>query len=157
MKVKGTAVLRGDFGNPAGTGIVKMFLHGLEDAGHEDVAAVHSAVEAFVTGIKSAGFTGCNLATKHALYDAEGFADKPGASVNIDRKVLVTWRTKTSSDIHQMTIPGLPSDTTLTEGKDAGERLKDSSKASLGALIETLYGVSAGNVVVIEGVVLQPR
>lgn len=153
-ETNGQIQVKGDFGNPSGTGIAGIELYRLADEAHADVetklAAFHAAL---VTG----QFTSTVACDTGVNYVSPNYQPKPGADVNIDRKLVVTWRKKTDTAIRRLTIPGVPATSTAITNTDAGERINDVGRAALQTALEAAYGLTAGDVIVLTGVVLQPK
>jgi hypothetical protein len=154
MKVSGIIGCVGDYGNPDDTGFAKMSLHGLTDQAHGDL---ETKLTAFHAALVTAQLTGTNKGELFTHYANEASALKPGTSCNIDRKLTVRWRTTTSSDVHRFTIPGVPATSTGITLVAAGERINATGKAALAGALETMYGLDENTVVILSGVVLQPK
>jgi hypothetical protein len=154
MKVSGIIGCVGDYGNPDDTGFAKMSLHGLSDQAHGDL---ETKLTAFHAALVTAQLTGTNKGELFTHYANEASALKPGTSCNIDRKMVVRWRTTTSSDVHRFTISGVPATSTGITLVAAGERINVTGKAALAGALETLYGLDASTVIILSGVVLQPK
>lgn len=140
--------VRGDIGNPKGTGYAKIRI---EDIEAENAAAALVAMDTFVDALKGADFTDCNVGntsvTEHALQGAA----KPASDVNVDSQLVVTWRHSTELRPRRLTIPGIDPASTLLESKDGGRRLTTAGAATLAGLIETMMGWGLGECVIIEG------
>ena len=77
------------------------------------------------------------------------FPAKPGASVNVDNKLDVTWRTKTDDSIRTSTISGIAVDSAQLEDSDDGKRLTDAGKVAMAAHITTLHGLEEEDAAVV--------
>lgn len=153
-EVNGQIQVKGDYGNPSGTGVAGIELYGLVDEAH---ASVETKLTTFHGALVTAQFTNtvkCDLATNYVVPD---YKVKPGANVNVDRKIVCTWRKKTETAVRRITIPGVPATSTAISLTDAGERINDTGRAALQAAIEAAYGLTAGDVIVLTGVVIQPK
>ena len=149
--MKGIVQLRGDFGNPSGTGLAKLTVDNLESA---DVAAGLTAMDTFADSLVTGDFTDCNVGDITVADKTIQFSDKPGAAVNVDRQLFVVYRKKTDDSIRRMTIPGVGGSATVLEDSDAGERLTTAAKATLEGYLDTLFGWT-DEAVVLSGKVLQ--
>lgn len=151
--MKGTVQLRGDYGNPAGTGIAKLVVDNLEDA---TVALALVSMDTFADSLKTGLFTGCNVGDTSVVDYAVQFVAKPASSINIDRQLVVHFRKKTDSTIRKLTISGIADDSTVLEAAAVGERLTDAGKTTLEGYLDTLFGWTA-EAVVLYGKVLQKQ
>jgi hypothetical protein len=142
----------GDFGNPSGTGVAKLVVDQLPVA--DDVATMKVRLKAFADALATEQFTAC-VAGDYSIKDTEvNFQTKPGVDANVDRQMVVTWRQKSLSPVHKLTISGVPEGSPVTAGVDRGERITEAGKATLAGLINTLYGL-IDDVVVLTGKVIQ--
>lgn len=143
----------GDFGNPSGTGI-----SGVQVTFSSDTPATAiTEVSTFFAAIKTAQLTACNQSDLALQYKSPALNTKPGASVNVDRVLLATWRLKTDSAIHRITIPGVPETSTGISDMPEGERLNETGKLALASAIETCGGFAEDSVVVLQGKVFQKK
>lgn len=143
---QGVIQLRGDFGNPSGSGLAKLVLHDLTSA---DSATAKTALNTFGAALKTDGFTLCNIGDISVVDKTLQFKDKPGGSVNVDSKLEVTWRTKTDDTTRSLTISGIAETSTQLESADDGKRLTDAGKVALAAHLTTLYGLAAEDAAVV--------
>lgn len=153
-ETQGNIQVKGDFGNPSGSGISNIEVYGLPDEAH---ATLETRLGAFHAALVTAQLTSTVKCDTSVKYVAPDYKAKPGASVNIDRKITCTWRKKTETATRRITIDGVPSTSTAIDATDAGERINDTGRAALAAAIETLYGLTAGDVIVMTGIVTQPK
>lgn len=140
--------VRGDFGNPKGTGYAKIRIEDLEAA---DVAAALTAMDTFVDALKVADFTDCSVGNTSVTEWALQGAAKPAADVNVDSQLVVSWRHSSELRPRRLTIPGIDPDSSLLESKDGGRRLTTAGAATLQGLIETMMGWGPGECVIIDG------
>ena len=154
MKVTGIIGCVGDYGNPDDTGFAKMTLHGLGAEAHGDI---ETKLTAFHAALVTAQLTGTNKGELFVHYANEASALKPANDINIDRKMVVRWRTTTSSDVHRFTISGVPATSTGVSLVAAGERINITGKGALAGALETLYGETEDTVIILSGIVLQPK
>lgn len=156
MKARGTAQLIGDNGNPTGSGLTKLVL---EEMTVEDYTSQQTKVNGFVAALVTAQLTGCSKGDVTTAQKSESLAVKPGANINIDRQLVITWRKKNDSSVHRLTIPGAPSTSTGISMTDAGERINNVGRAALEAALNTAYGLTAetDGAVVLTGKVIQKR
>ena len=153
-ETNGQIQVKGDFGNPSGTGIAGIEVYGLTDEAHGTVETKLATFHAALVTAQLTSTVKCDVGVNYVNPD---YKNKPGTGVNIDRKIVCTWRKKTETAIRRITIPGLPTTSTAIEEADAGERINDTGRTALGSAIEALYGLDAGDVIVLTGVVLQPK
>lgn len=153
-EVNGQVQVKGDYGNPSGTGVSGIEVYGLVDEEH---ATAKGKLETFHASLKTAQLTdtvACDIAVNIV---SPNYQVKPNNNVNIDRKIVCTWRKKTETAIRRLTIPGVPATSTAISLTDAGERINDTGRTALQSAIEALYGLGEGEAVVLTGVVLQPK
>lgn len=153
-EVNGQIQVKGDFGNPSGSGIAGIEVYGLPDLDH---ATLETRLAEFHAALVTAQLTSTVACDRAVNYIDPDYQAKPGASVNVDRKITCTWRKKDSTAIRRSTFPGVPIVSTAIDETDAGERINDVGRTALAAAIEALYGFTAGDVIVITGVVTQPK
>jgi len=134
---KGVAQIRGDFGNPTGSGYAKITVDNVEGT---DAASALAKLDTFVDALKSGGFTACNVGKTSITQVALQGALKPGADVSIDDQLIVTFVKGSEGTTRVLTIPGCPEDAAILENKDAGRRLTDAGATTLEGLIDTLMG-----------------
>ena len=146
--MKGIVQVRGDIGNPRGTGYAKIAVDNLESA---DAASALTAIDTFVDALVGGGFTACNVGNSSVTVFALQGAAKPGTGVNVDGQLVVKWRNAAERKFRTLTIPGCDYDSAVLEDRDAGRRLTTAGAASLSALIETLMGWGVGECVIIDG------
>ena len=135
--MKGSVQLRGDFGNPAGTGIAKLVVDNLESA---DAAAAAVDMDTFADNLVLGGFTECNVGDVSITSKTVQYADPPGASVNVDAQLFVTYRKKTDATTRKLTISGIDPASALLENASEGKRLTAAGKATLEGYLDTLFG-----------------
>lgn len=150
---KGTIALVGDFGNPQGTGRASV---SIPFAGSTN-ALGKAALDTFFTAIETAQLTGCNQSDVFVNFVNPQFADKPGTSTNVDRVLVATWREKSSTTVHRVSIPGVPASSTGISDEAAGERLNDVGKTALATAIQVCIGAAADSIVVLQGKVFQKK
>lgn len=153
-ETNGQIQVKGDYGNPSGSGVASLSLYGLTDEAH---ATVEGKLAAFHAALVTAALTATVACDVAVNFVNPNYQSKPGTDTNIDRKMVVTWREKTATAIRRFTISGVPTTSANISLTDAGERLNDAGRTALQAAIETAYGLSVGDAVVISGVVLQPK
>ena len=155
IKTTTVAQMVGDFGNPNGNGLA---LLSLNDVGHLTLQDAQDAFEIFTAALKSGGWTGCNFGDGLYNFRNASYTMKPGTGVNIDRKLVVKWRTFNDPTLRSFTISGVPDDCAHLEDADSGERLSDAGKTAMGTLLTAMYGISLPDAaVVLSGIVLQKK
>lgn len=143
----GKTTVRGDFGNPTGTGYAVITVENLEDADAETAA---TSMDTFVDSLKSGGFTGCNVADTRITINVPQTAAKPGASVDIDDQLIVFFKDGTKAEKpRRLTISGIDPDSALLVEGDAGKRLSDAGKTTLAGYLDTLFGWTSQAVVLV--------
>lgn len=147
--MKGVTQIRGDIGNPKGTGYAKITVDNLESA---DAAAGLTAMDTFCDSLVTGGFTEANVGnTSVTVYALQG-ANKPGADVNVDSQLVALFRKGDEKDVRRLTISGMDPASALLESTSAGRRLTTAGAVTLQGYIDTLFGWSGGTAsVVIEG------
>lgn len=148
--MKGVTIVRGDYGNPRGTGIAKITVDNLESA---DAATGLTAMDTFVDSLVTGGFTECNVGNTGVTVYALQAAAKPAADVNVDAQLVVYFRKGTEQGRRKLTIPGIDADSALLELTDAGKRLTAAGQTTLAGYIDTLFGWTS-LAEIIEGVYL---
>lgn len=141
-----------DFGNPGGSGLAAVHL---PDMSVEDYSSVQTKLGAFHAAVKAAQLTGSNAGDLGNTYVSESTASRPEASINTDRRLVASYRTTGNRSVRRITIPGVPTTSTGISQEDAGERLNSVGKAALAAALEAAYGLTAGDVVILSGKVVQ--
>lgn len=152
MSVLGNIQAKGDFGNPAGTGLAKIQVGGLPDEVH---ATLETRLSAFHGALVTAQLTATNVGECSVTYGDDASASKPAADVNVDRKLVVTWNRESDATIHRLTISGVPATSTSIGLQDVGERINDAGRTALAAAINTLYALTPADAVVLTGKVIQ--
>jgi len=157
MPVENKAIItvKGDSGNPSGTGLAKIILANIwagEDASITDKSA---DMATFHAALVTANLTSTVIGDKAITGKSPMAAAKPGVGCNVDRQLVVDWRLKTSSTPHSFTVPGVPTSSTNLELVDNGERLTEAGKTAVASAIEGVFGFTAGDVVVTSGKVIQ--
>lgn len=147
--MKAVTQIRGDFGNPKGTGYGKITVDNLESA---DAATGLTDMDTFVDSLKSGGFSDANVGnTSVTIYALQG-ADKPGADVNVDSQLVVLFRKGSEKEVRKLTISGIDPASALLESTSAGRRLTTAGQTTLAGYIDTLFGWTLGDAsVIIEG------
>lgn len=145
--MKGSVQIRGDIGNPKGTGYAKIVVDNLESA---DAAAGLTAMDTFVDSLKTGGFTDCNVGNTTITVFSGQLAAKPGTGVNIDSQLIVTFRQGSEQQTRKLTISGIDPADALLEDTSAGRRLTAAGMTTLAGLIDTLFGWTT-EAVVVEG------
>lgn len=144
----GKVTLRGDFGNPSGTGYAVLTVENLESADAETAA---TAMDTFADSLKTGGFTGCNVADTRVTITVPQVAAKPGTSIDIDDQLVVTFKDGTAAEKpRRLTISGMDPDSSLLVEGDAGKRLSDAGKVTLAGYLDTLFGWT-NQAVVLQG------
>jgi hypothetical protein len=147
--------LVGDFGNPNGNGLA---LLQLSDIPQDTLADAKASFDTFVQALKSGGWTDCNLGDQLFNFRDASYADKPAAGVNIDRKIVVRWRTKEDPTPRSFTVSGIPDACVHVEDTKDGERVSEAGKLAMAALLNAMYDiVGPDSAVVLSGVVYQKR
>jgi hypothetical protein len=147
--MKGVTQLRGDWGNPKGTGYAKVTVDNLESL---DVATALTDMDTFVDALVANGFTECNVGHTGVTDYAIQNADKPAANVNVDDQLVVSFKKGSELKVRRLTIPGCDKDSAVLELVDQGRRLTAAGRTTLEGLIDTLFGwVGADGCIVIEG------
>ena len=125
--MKGIVTLRGDYGNPTGSGIAKLVVDNLESA---DAATALTDMDTFADSLVTGDFTDCAVSDVAVTVKTVQFADKPAASVNVDRQLVVSFRKKSDDTIRRLTISGVGASATILEAADSGERLTAAGKTT---------------------------
>jgi len=154
MSMNAVTQLRGDFGNPKGTGYASIRFEDIEAA---DEAAALIAMDTFVDALKGANFTAANVGNTSITSYALQSAAKPAANVNVDSQLVVMWRHSSEIRPRRLTISGIAPTSPVLEEKDAGVRMTAAASLVLQGLIETLQGWLLGECVIIEGKYLVKR
>lgn len=149
--MKGIVQLRGDYGNPYGTGVAKLVVDDLESL---DAATALTDMDTFADALVTGDFTDANVGDVSVTVKTTQFATMPGASVNVDRQLVVHYRKKTDDSVRKLTISGIGTAGTIIEKVDKGERLNATGRATLEGYLDTLFGWTA-EAVVLYGKVLQ--
>jgi hypothetical protein len=153
-ETNGQIQCKGDFGNPSGTGLASISVYDLVDEVHADVKTKLTTFHAALVTAQFTATVKCDTAVNFVDPD---YKVKPGADVNVDRRISVTWRKKTETAIRRLTIPGVPTTSTAISDTDAGERINDTGRTALQAALEALYDLTAGDVIVLSGIVTQKK
>ena len=141
----GKTLLRGDFGNPTGSGYALLTVENLESA---DAATGAAAMDAFADNLVLGGFTECNVADTKVTITVPQVAAKPAASVSVDDQLVVMFKDGTKAEKpRRLTITGIDPDSALLIEGDSGKRLSDAGKTTLAGYIDTLFGWTAQAVV----------
>lgn len=134
----GKTLVRGDFGNPTGSGYALITVENLESA---DAATGAAAMDTFVDSLKTGNFTACNVADTKVTITVPQVAAKPGTSVSVDDQLVVMFKDGSSAEKpRRLTITGCDPDSAILEEGDAGKRLSDAGKVTLAGYINTLFG-----------------
>lgn len=152
MKVNGNIQLTGDYGNPSGSGLAKLNVGDMIVEAYTDV---QTKLNSFFAAIVAAQLTGCTKGDVSCTFISESASTPPAANINIDRKLVGTWRTTSDSTRRRYNISGVPAASTGISMEAAGERINATGKAALAAALEGVYGLGAGDVIVLTGKVLQ--
>ena len=104
MGMKGQVLLIGDYGNPKDTGQAKLVVDDLTSA---DVATALVDMDTFADSLVTGDFTDCNVADVAVTETTVQYADKPGASVNVDRQLVCFFRTILDNTTRRLTISGI--------------------------------------------------
>lgn len=154
MSAKGVIQVKGDFGNPSGSGKARTVLYDLPETDDKDTLT--SRLEAFHDALVTANIVQSNRSNIGVTYNSDAAASKPGTNINIDRKVEVTWRKTGENAVHKTTLSGAH---TIAGGafelQDAGERMTEDAKAAMAAALQALYGLDPDTVVVEVAKVIQ--
>ena len=148
--VLGYIQVKGDAGNPTGSGLSKMTLPRMSDEAH---ATIEGRLKTYHGALVTAQLTATNLGEVGVTYGDGASADKPEAGVNVDRKMVVTWNRTSDSTTRRHTIPGVPATGTGFDVQDAGERINDTGRSALASAMNAAYGYS--DIVILTGKVLQ--
>ena len=135
--MKGVTQVRGDFGNPSGSGYAYISVDNLESA---DAATALTDMDTFVDALKSGGFTLCNVGKTSVTVKALQAAAKPGADVSVDDQLVVSFTKASEGTPRSLTISGCDRDAAILEDKDQGRRLTAAGATTLEGLINTLMG-----------------
>jgi hypothetical protein len=150
-----TLGVRGDYGNPKGTGMSKAVFSRVRPGvalSATELATIGGALHAAMV---AAQLTGTTLGDLMLASKSPGVSAKPDDNINIDRVLVCEWRTKTDSSVHTFTYPGVPTSSTGISELPEGERLNEVGKTAVAAALETFYNITEGEVVVLAGKVLQ--
>ena len=145
--MKGTTQVRGDFGNPRGTGYAKIVVDNLESA---DAATALTDMDTFADSLKTGTFTDCIVGNSTVTVFAGINAAKPGAGVNVDSQLVVTFRKGTEQQVRRLTISGVDVAAAILEETSAGMRLTAAGATTLEGYLDTLFGWTT-EAVVVEG------
>ncbi|MCK5600629.1 hypothetical protein KAR91_02100 [Candidatus Pacearchaeota archaeon] len=151
--MKGTVQVRGDYGNPSGTGLGKIVVDNLESA---TAALGLTDMDTFVDSLVTGNFTECNVGDVSVTTYTTQFTTKPAAGVNIDSQLVVHFRKKTDSTIRKLTISGIAETSTVLEAADAGKRLTEAGKTALEGYLDTLFGWTTEAVVLYGKLLVKP-
>ena len=135
--MKGIVQIRGDYGNPNGTGYAKVSVDNLESA---DAATALTDMDTFVDSLVTGGFTECTVGKSSVTIEALQSADKPGADVSVDDQLIVTFEKASEGKTRTLTISGMDPDSALLTAKSEGRRLSDSGITTLEGYLNTLFG-----------------
>ena len=135
--MKGSTQLRGDLGNPRGTGYAKLVVDNLESA---DAATALTDMDTFVDSLVTGGFTECNVGNTTVTVFSGQKAVKPVADVNVDSQLIVTFKKGTEQQNRRLTISGMDPASVLLESTSAGKRLTAAGATTLEGYIDTLFG-----------------
>lgn len=137
MAMKGITTIRGDFGNPTGTGYAKITVDNLESA---DVATALTNMDTFVDALKTGAFTAANVGKTAVTQEVLQSADKPAADVSVDDQLIVVFEKASEGTARRLTIPGCDPDSAVLTAKSEGRRLTDAGATTLEGLLDTLFG-----------------
>jgi len=155
LENKAVITVKGDYGNPSGSGLAKITLADIWPGENVNVSEKSPDMVTFHAALATAQLTGTIVGTRSITSKFPVAVAAPGADVNIDRELVVDWQLTTSSKIRQTTIPGVPVSSTSLEKIPNGERLNVAGKTAVGAALEAAYGLAAGDIIVLRGKVLQ--
>jgi hypothetical protein len=150
-----TLGVRGDYGNPNGTGISRAVFSRVRPGTALSATEMATMGGAFHAAMVAAQLTGTTLGDLMLATKSPGVSAKPDDNVNVDRVLVCEWRTKTESSVHTFTYPGVPTSSTGISEMPEGERLNEVGKTAVAAAIETFYNITEGEVVVLGGKVIQ--
>ena len=143
--MKGSVQVRGDLGNPKGTGYAKVVVDNLESA---DAATALTDMDTFVDSLVTGGFTECNVGNTTVTVFAGQVATKPGADVNVDSQLVVSFKKGSEQTTRKLTISGMDPASALLESTSAGKRLTAAGATTLEGYLNTLFGwTSEANVI----------
>lgn len=145
--MKGSVQVRGDLGNPKGTGYAKIVVDNLESA---DAATALTDMDTFVDALVAGSFSDCVVGNTTVTVFAGKVAAKPAAGVNVDSQLIVTFRKGAEQQTRKLTISGIDPADAILEDTSAGRRLTAAGATTLEGHIDTLFGWT-GEAVVIEG------
>lgn len=156
MITKSSSKVVGDYGNPSGTGLAEMRFTDLP-YGANDVATAQTALATFHAAMIAAALVATAQGDIGITLVSENFPDKPGADVNVDRRLEYSWRTKSDSSIKRGTLHGVPATSSGIDKLPQGERLNDTGKTALATALEALYAIdhATNPVIILSGKVLQ--
>ena len=144
--MKGVVQVRGDIGNPSGSGFGKIVVDNLESA---DAATGLTDMDTFADSLVSGGFTECNVGDVSVTTYTIQTPIKPAADVNIDSQLHVTYRKKSEQGIRRLTISGMDPASALLGSLSEGKRLTDAGKTTLEGYLDTLFGWTSEAVVLV--------
>jgi len=144
--MKGQVQLRGDFGNPSGSGIAKLVVDNLESL---DAATALTDMDTFADSLVTGGFTECNVGDVAVTVKTVQYADPPGTDVNVDSQLVCTFRKKSDDTVRRLTISGIDPASALLESATEGKRLTAAGKTTLEGYLDTLFGWTDEAVVIV--------
>jgi hypothetical protein len=152
MKQTGSVQMVCDYGSKSSIGTLLV-----PNMTVEDYSTAQTKLAAFHAALKAANLTDANAGDIGTTYKSESMGSRPEASVNVKEQLEYAWRTDADSKVRTGTICGLPkSGAPLTEG-ETGDVLNATGKAALAAALEGVYGLSAGDVIVLWGKAVEKR
>jgi len=157
MTYEDNITIVGDGGNPDGTGRAKLVL--ADVPAPDTFEDQQTAAQTFVAALNTANITNVNMGDIGSLQKSESMGAKPGADINVDDRVVVTWRKKSSSRKHRMTIPGAEVSSAAYELIDGGLRLTSTAQTALVAAINARWGMTppTDSAVILSHTVLRVR
>ena len=139
MKGFASIKLLGDFGSKTGTARLMV-----SQMTVEDYSTMQTKAGAFVAALKTANLTGCIAGDVTTSQKSENFDDtRPGASINVRRKLNYSWRKENDSSIRRGSISGVPANAPLDETAD-GLVLNSTGRSALESALNAVYGLTSG-------------
>jgi hypothetical protein len=150
MKGYANIQLLGDYGSKSG--VARLMLPQMTV---EDYTTMQTKAQAFAAAIKTAKLTGCvigDITTSQKTEDYE--SARPGASINVRRKLVFTWRKENDSSVRRGSISGVPADAPIDQTAD-GAVLNATGKTALQTALNALYSLTpeTDGAIVLQGAV----
>ena len=133
---KGVTQLRGEFGNPDGSGLAKLVVDNLDLA---DADTAEAAMQTFAAALKTGNFTQANVG-KTNVTQSDNLSAVKAIGVDVDDQLVVTYEKSGTKGVRTITVSGCDQDSVVLEAKDAGRRLTSAAATALEVLLNALHG-----------------